>query len=42
VLRAATLSDIERFAKTAKDRHALAIQVGNQVKGLPGSFLPRG
>jgi hypothetical protein len=41
VLRAATLTDIERFANTVKDRHALSIQKGNQVKGVRGSFLPR-
>jgi hypothetical protein len=41
VLRAATLSDIERFANTVKDRHVLSIQKGNQVKGSRASFLPR-
>jgi hypothetical protein len=41
VLRAATLSDIERFANSVKDRHVLSIQEGNQVKGCRGSFLPR-
>ena len=41
VLRAATLTDIERFASTVKDRHVLSIQEGNQVKGVRGSFPPR-
>ena len=40
VLRAATLTNSEGFAKAVKDRHVSANQNGNLAKGFRGSFLP--